>query len=117
MKRVSHIVLIVLIILFIKSNCYALDTSIYIGTWKTKKGQPEITLIIENNTKATLEINKKFISNLEIGFSYCQRFGLPFLCLSSWGEDYVHRVYVVIGRYGHSKNSLFDCLRGFYELS
>jgi hypothetical protein len=116
MKRGVYIALVVLIIFFLKSNCYALDTGIYWGTWKTKKGQPEITIIIESDTKASLLINKKFISNVEINFPYCQSVGLPFLCLSSSGEDYEHHVYVVIGLYGYSKTLNYDCLRGFYEL-
>lgn len=117
MKRIRYIVSIALFLVFLNSACYAVDQSIYYGTWKTKDGHPEITLMIKSETEVTLEINKKLITNPESDFAYSKLGKMPFLCLVSEGDDLTHHLYLIIGSNHNVKDSSdYNILRGFYTV-
>jgi len=118
MKRICYIVLIAMVLILLKTVCYAVDPSIYDGTWKTRNGKPVITIIIKSEAEVTLEINKKLIGNLEFDFCYCNVGAMPFFCLLSEDGDFIHYLYFTIGS-TRKMNGLpdYDVLKGFYELS
>ena len=117
-KRIGYILSIALCLLFLQGLCYAADTSIYFGTWKTKDGHPEIMLSIKSETDVTLEINKKLIANPESDFIYSKVGKMPFLCLLSEGAESTHYLYLIIGSTHTIKDAAdYNVLRGFYAVS
>ena len=118
MKRIGYIVSIALFLIFFEGTCYAADSSIYFGTWKTKDGHPEIILLIKSESDVTLEINKKLISSLESDFTSSKSSKIPFLSLVSEEVDLTHHLYLIIGSNHNVKDAAdYNVLRGFYAVS
>lgn len=117
MLRIKSIFLTIML-LSIGTSCYALDSSIYWGTWKTidTDKNTSIILVIKNDKDINLEINGKKLNNLKHSFCHCGKPSIyPFLSLTAAENDNLHYLYLSIGSKG--KNADLNLLRGFYEFS
>ena len=95
---------------------YALDPSIFWGTWESASKKMNIKIVIKDAKNVVVEINNKVINGLKSSYCYCgQPRKYPFLSLTSSQNDDLHYIYLTIGSDG--KNGDLNILRGFYEFS
>lgn len=118
MKKVELIIWGIIVVMISYSTCYAIDPSVYVGTWKTKGRHVKIVMTITITNDITLEINGKTVDNLEYNYTYCESLTIyPFLCVYSEEDDVEHYIYLVIGANGKIDGDDLNILRGFYEFS
>lgn len=106
-------ILPIILIMIASFQVFAVDKSIYYGSWKGKVGDESISLNLSKN-KIAININSKNITQpIGYEYSYSKQSPYPFLSISfKNNSEAEHLIYLVIGTETKSNKVM---LRGFYE--
>ena len=115
MKVIKYLSLGFVMLSVFHGHCYAVDPSVFWGTWKTQGGEVAMKILVKGRKAVYLEINGKKIENVEHDYVYSKlRVALPFFCLYAREGDVEHSIYLTIGN--DKGLPTLNRLKGFYEL-
>jgi hypothetical protein len=116
--------LIFLIAIFIAINCYSIDRSVYVGTWKSGNNE-NIFIVINNNFNIDVYVRNKKLPKIEFIIDHAKKgnvtSAMPFLYIESHnGGDIENTFFLIIGFQGiwnAKHDNDYNVLSGFYEVS